>query len=163
MKIASCLALTLIVCSSALGLLTSGCAGDVDEPAEEAVGEAESALSFTGCNSETGGSVDTTSWNYGVNGPVWSSTSSYGSSTCDGFNVNYSNTVPILPFSDRCSVYASWDEAAPSTQGTCLTAYVAVKTYDASGTEIDSNIQYGSWIGACACSPDFLSLRWLPW
>ncbi len=153
MKIVSYLASTLIVCSSALGLLTSGCVGEVDDPAEEAVGEAESALSFTGCNTETGGPVDSTSWGYGVSGPVSSSNLPYGSSTCDGFNVNYANTVPILPFSDRCSVYASWDEALPSTQGICLSASVAVKTYDASGTEIASNSQNGSWIGGVCLLP----------
>ena len=153
MKIVNCLASMLIVCSSALGLLTSGCFGEVDDPAEEPVGEAESALSFAGCNSETGGPVDTTSWNYGVTGPVSSSNLPYGSSTCDGFNVNYANTVPILPFSDRCSVYASWDEAPPTTQVTCLSSSVAVKTYDASGAEIASNSQNGSWIGGVCLLP----------
>lgn len=157
MKRMKYLASMLIVSSAALGLVTSACVGEVDDPAEEAVGEAESALSLAGCASETGGPVDSTSWGYGVTGPVSSSNFSYGSSTCDGFNVNYANTVPILPFSSGCSVYAWWDDDVPTTQGTCLTASVEVETYDASGTVIASNSQHGSWIGGVCVTPGVLT------
>jgi hypothetical protein len=141
-----------------LGLGASGCVASADDDAQDQVGEAEGNLSLfldplKGCGAEAAGITDSTLWSYYVTGPWTHSPSPYGTSTCQGMNVNYTHPLAVPANDATCAVTATWDAALPTSQGECVNSYTLVEGY--AGSTLVSQVvpKYGVWDGSSCTMP----------